>query len=194
MLPYREIPRKSEILRLLAQGRVDVSPLRVVALNTEPARRRSPNGRRPDGELLLRWGKKGYRFAVECKAVSTPKQIADAADTVKRASRPPHSFPMVLAPYLSDPQLRLLEERRVSGIDLCGNALIVVPGEILVSRTGMPNKFRRSGVIKKRLPQEQFHRGESFPAQVSVRLGPRGAGRNSVARRKRDPGHGLEGV
>lgn len=33
-------------------------------------------------------------------------------------------------------------------VDLSGNALIMVPDEILVSRTGAPNRFRRPGVIK----------------------------------------------
>ncbi|MFH1922386.1 MAG: hypothetical protein ABIP48_21195, partial [Planctomycetota bacterium] len=51
-------------------------------------------------------------------------------------------------PYLPEPQLPLLQERQVSGVDLSGNALIMVPDEILVSRTGAPNNFRRAGVIK----------------------------------------------
>ena len=148
MIQYRETPRESEMLRLLAQGRVDTSPLKVVAVEVEPARKGCPKDSRPDAELVLRWQKKAYRFAVECKAVSTPKEIAAAAETAKLASNPPRSYPMVFAPYLPAPQLRLLEEQQVSGIDLSGNALILVPGEILVSRTGAPNKFRRSGVIK----------------------------------------------
>lgn len=55
---------------------------------------------------------------------------------------------MVFVPHLDQSQLRLLEDQQVSGIDLSGNALIMVPDEILVSRTGAPNKFRRPGVIK----------------------------------------------
>ena len=55
---------------------------------------------------------------------------------------------MVVVPYLPESQLRLLQEQQVSGIDLSGNALIMVPDEILVSRTGAPNNFRRAGVIK----------------------------------------------
>ena len=55
---------------------------------------------------------------------------------------------MVLVPYLSPAQFQLLEKQQVSGIDLSGNALIMVPNEILISRTGAPNNFRRAGVIK----------------------------------------------
>jgi hypothetical protein len=148
MMQYRETPRESEMPRLLAQGQVDVSPLKVVAVDVEPFRRGRPKDSRPDAELILRWQEKAYRFAVECKAISTPKEIVDAVRTAKRTSKPPRCHPLVFAPYLPEPQLRLLEEQQVSGIDLCGDALILVPGEILVFRTGAPNKFRRTGVIK----------------------------------------------
>lgn len=82
------------------------------------------------------------------QALSTPKEIAAAIVAAKQASKPPRCYPLVLAPYLPESQLRLLEEQQVSGIDLSGNTLIVVPDEILVCRTGAPSKFRRAGVIK----------------------------------------------
>ena len=148
MMQYREIPRQSEMLRLLAQGRVDMSPLTLVAVKHETIPKARPKTPEVDATIELGWGKKAYRFAVECRAVSTPKEIAAAAETAKRSSRPPRSFPMVFVPYLPESQLRLLQEREVSGIDLSGNALIMVPGEVLVSRTGAPNNFRRAGVIK----------------------------------------------
>jgi hypothetical protein len=142
------MPRESEMLRLLAQGRVDMSPLTLVAAKREPVRKGQPKTPEADATIELRWEKKAFRFAVECKAVSTPKEIASASETAKRSSSPPRSFPMIFVPYLPASQLRLLQERQVSGIDLSGNALIVVPGEILVSRAGAPNNFRRAGVIK----------------------------------------------
>jgi hypothetical protein len=136
------------MLRLLAQGRVDVSPLKVVAVEIEPARKGRPKGSAADADLVLRWQKKEYCFAVECKTIFTPKEIATAVETAKRTSKPPRSYPMVFAPYLPESQLRLLQEQQVSGLDLSGNVLILVPGEILVCRTRAPNKFRRMGVIK----------------------------------------------
>lgn len=148
MVPYRQIPRESEMLRLLVQGRVDASPLTVVKVETEPTRKSRPKGFDPDAELVLRWQAKEFRFAVECRPLSTPKEIAAAADAAKQASRPPRSYPLVLAPYLSEPQMRRLEEQEVSGLDLSGNVLIVVPDQIFVCRTGAPNQFRRAGVIK----------------------------------------------
>jgi len=145
---YREAPRESEMLRLLAQGRVDTSPLTLVSVKREPIRKAQAKTLEADATIELGWGRKAFRFAVECRAVSTPKEIAAAAETAKRGSSPPRSFPMVFVPYLTESQLRLLQEKQISGIDLSGNALIMVPGEILISRTGAPNNFRRAGVIK----------------------------------------------
>ena len=148
MTQYREIPRQSEMFRLLAQGRVDTSPLKLLAVKCEPVGKVRPKTRKADATIELGWGTKAFRFAVECQAVSTPKEIAAAAETAKRNSNPPRSFPMVVVPYLPESQMRFLQDQQVSGIDLSGNALIMVPDEILVSRTGSPNNFRRAGVIK----------------------------------------------
>ena len=41
-----------------------------------------------------------------------------------------------------------LQAAGVSGIDLCGNGVVVVPNELLVYRTGMPNQFRSEASIK----------------------------------------------
>lgn len=136
------------MLRLLVQGRVDTSPLKLVTVQRGANRKGGPKTPEVDAMMELAWGKKTYRFAVECRTVCTPKEIAAAIETAKRNARPPRSFPLVCVPYLDQSQLRLLEERQISGIDLSGNALIIVPDEILVSRTGAPNKFRRPGVIK----------------------------------------------
>jgi hypothetical protein len=55
---------------------------------------------------------------------------------------------MVLAPFLSEERLRELEMQEVSGLDLSGNGIVVVPGELFVSRTGAPNRFPSSDPIK----------------------------------------------
>jgi len=136
------------MLRLLAHGRVVTSPLKLVAVERKPTRKGQRKTPEVDAMIELAWGRKTYRFAVECRGVSTPKEIAAAIETAKQSSRPPRSFPMVFVPYLPQSRFRLLQEQQVSGIDLSGNALIMVPDEILVSRTGAPNNFRRAGVIK----------------------------------------------
>ena len=126
---------------------VDTSPLKLLSVQCSPIGKARPKTRRAAATIETAWGRKSFRFAVECRSVSTPKEIAAAAETAKRSSGPPRSFPMVVVPYLPESQMRLLQEQQVSGIDLCGNALIVVPDEILVFRTGR-HTFRRAGVIK----------------------------------------------
>jgi hypothetical protein len=54
----------------------------------------------------------------------------------------------VVVSYLNEQALDDLETRSVSGIDLCGNGVVIVSGEWYVRRTGNPNLFRAEGVIK----------------------------------------------
>ena len=54
----------------------------------------------------------------------------------------------MVVPFLNERALDDLEARSVSGIDLCGNGVVIVPGEWYVRRTGQPNLFRAEGVIK----------------------------------------------
>lgn len=62
---------------------------------------------------------------------------------------------MVVVPYLSPSNIEMLEALKVSGIDLCGNGIVIVPGELLVSRTGNPNRFPQSTPIR------NVYRGDS---------------------------------
>jgi hypothetical protein len=55
---------------------------------------------------------------------------------------------MVVVPYLSPGALDRLAEEKVSGIDLSGNGLVVVPGEWFVRSTGEKNRFPAGTPIK----------------------------------------------
>lgn len=55
---------------------------------------------------------------------------------------------MIVVPYLSDESIARLVEEKVSGIDLSGNGVVIVPGELFVLRSGAKNKFRDSEPIK----------------------------------------------
>jgi hypothetical protein len=57
-------------------------------------------------------------------------------------------LPLVVVSYLDEQALDALEVQSVSGIDLCGNGVVIVPGEWFLRRTGSPNLFRAEGVIK----------------------------------------------
>lgn len=58
-------------------------------------------------------------------------------------------LPMVMAPHLSETKLNGLAARGVSGIDLCGNAVVLAPGEWSFYRSGKPNRFPSTAPIKK---------------------------------------------
>jgi hypothetical protein len=55
---------------------------------------------------------------------------------------------MVVVPYLSPRALDRLREEKVSGIDLSGNCLVVVPGEWFIRSTGAKNRYPARASIK----------------------------------------------
>lgn len=101
-----------------------------------------------DAILTLSWGRKKFRFGAEVKSRWTPKVIAAAADEISKHAAARKLIPLVVVPYLEAKRLEELAARGVSGLDLCGNAVLAVPGELLVFRTGSPNRFRWEGGIK----------------------------------------------
>lgn len=81
-----------------------------------------------------------FRLAVESKSRSTPEIIRSAIAQVKSATMA-GEWPMIQVPYLSPTQLDELEKAAVSGVDLCGNGVIHIPGRLYVVRSGQPNQF-----------------------------------------------------
>jgi len=101
-----------------------------------------------DAMLGATWRRKAYRFVVEIKRYATPKMFQQTISWLRTAPRPPRTYPLLIVPFLSPEQLEELEECDLSGIDLSGNGIVTVPGEILVVRTGRPNKYPQSAPIK----------------------------------------------
>jgi hypothetical protein len=139
MLP---LPTENELVSRLRRGQVAFPPL---DLAWEETRAKAPE---IEGVLRVTWQKKSLRFAAECKRLSSPKAIADAAEAARRGARAARLRPLVVFPYLDEPALDRLEAEAVSGIDLCGNGVVIVPGEWYIRRTGNPNRFRSEGAIK----------------------------------------------
>jgi hypothetical protein len=142
--PSRRAPTEKEMIVTLQRGEVSFPPLRM-SLEALEARR---GDRTADGIVRAAWGRNRYRFVLECKSEYTPKVIAAAADQARRWSAAMRLNPLVIVPYLSTEQLDALLAQGVSGLDLCGNGVLEVPGELLVYRTGAPNRFPRAGTIK----------------------------------------------
>jgi hypothetical protein len=134
------LPTEKDIVTRLRRGEVAFPPF---AIEWE-----DPLSEAIDGVLCLKWQKNLIRFAAACKRVSNPKAVDAAAEQARTYARAAGLRPLVVFPFLDEAALTRLEEREVSGIDLCGNGLVIVPGEWYVRRTGSPNRFRAEGAIK----------------------------------------------
>ena len=104
--------------------------------------------RRFDAFIEAIWQQNIARFAVECKALSTPKAFQDSVNFLKSFSLPNDYLPMLFMPFLNERQLQELEGEGFSGIDLCANGVVVVPGTFAVFRSGGKNRFPSSALIK----------------------------------------------
>lgn len=98
--------------------------------------------------LKVTAGKRAFTFRIEYRRVGTPQQIELALMQVRKSAREAGVLPLVVVPYLSEERLLGLEREGVSGLDLCGNAVLAVPGSLYVFRTGFPNRFKSSAPIK----------------------------------------------
>ncbi len=75
-------------------------------------------------------GKRKAKFAVEIKSISTPKAFQNGIFTLKASSFPIDCHPMLIMPFLNEKQLLELEQEEISGVDLSGNGVVIVPGDI----------------------------------------------------------------
>ncbi len=103
---------------------------------------------RPDFVLAAEWEGRENLFIVEYKSSSTPKALEASIQQARRYAAGGTYLPMVIVPYLSPRALDRLAEENVSGIDLSGNGLVVVPGEWFIRSTGEKNRFPAGTPIK----------------------------------------------
>lgn len=128
---------------------VDASPDLLLPLQLQVVTRERQGGdTRVDGEIAVWWGERSWRFVVETKSSGTPKMVAAAASQARRFADELGLPPMVIVPYLAQKQLQALADEGVSGIDLCGNGTVQVPGELFVFKTGKPNLYPASAPIR----------------------------------------------
>ncbi len=138
---------EEDLLGMLTSGAITTPPLELRLLSRLNRKRGQPLPG-PDAFLQAEWRGRRYRFAVECKSRSTPRVITEALAQAQAVSDPPRLLPMIMVPFLSRTRLLELEQAGVSGIDACGNAVIIVPQELFVLRTGSPNKYPDSVPLK----------------------------------------------
>lgn len=153
-------PTEAEILARLMGGEVQIAPM---SLSWE-----APGGAGgPDAVLRACWECEEHRFVAEIKGRSTPRAVEEAVARSRAVAERQGGGPMVVVPYLGPERLRELQRAGVSGIDLCGNAFMVVPGKLLVLRSGAPNRFRESSPIR------DIYRGNTSLVARALLLRPR---------------------
>lgn len=146
---------ESEILERIAQ-KPDFPPLRGFIEEFNPTLFLNSGEKSADLVLALEWQNRRHKFVVEFKGQSAPSYLAGAIEQVRAyAAAKPELLPLVIVPYLGPRSLERLIAAGVSGLDLCGNGVINIPGEWFVFRTGEKNRFPSS------LPIKNIYRGAS---------------------------------
>ena len=141
----RKIVSESEVAERLRTGQLALPPLR---LNLQESEVRSRTGSRSDFLIQASWRGEQVWFAAEWKAQSTPKAFDEALRRIQSATLPPDCLPLLVLPYLRESQLTVLEQSGISGIDLCGNGVVIALGRFFVFRTGAKNQFPTYSPIK----------------------------------------------
>jgi hypothetical protein len=162
-----KITTESGLREALARGELTLPPLEVLSFEAEVRKESAGRVSVLDGVLTLRWAERTFKFGVEFKRFGTPKAIEEAVFQARERCRPWGLLPLVVVPFLSGERLAVLEAEGVSGLDFCGNGVVIVPGELLVYRTGKPNRFPAEGAIK-----NVYRRSSSIVARAFL-LAPR---------------------
>jgi len=137
---------KKDVERTLTKG-LGFPPFSV---DLRPEASEVPTSRRfqPDFLLSVAWEGMVRDFVVEYKSTPGLSRLRSAIAQAKAlAYSNPAFLPMVLMPYLSPEALDELVRAEISGLDLCGNGVIYVPGSWFAYRTGTANKFPDSAPI-----------------------------------------------
>ena len=151
------------MLEQLRRGKVSLPPLSLRFLEQNSRL----GGNRLDAMLEASWQGSKVRFAVECKALSTPKAYQNSVNLLKSLNFPKNTQPMLLMPFLSAQQLMDLESQGISGIDLCGNGVVIVPGLMAIFRSGGKNRFPSSAPIKNIYRKNSSMVGRAFLARAA---------------------------
>lgn len=115
---------------------------------------RSLASERPRPLLKICYGKSVFTFLAEYRkgwqerdfqAALTGIQSAFSELEMQTLRQAAHGsvYPLIVMPYLSPERIVELERRQVSGLDYCGNGVLMVPDRWFIRATGQPNRFRR---------------------------------------------------
>jgi len=141
----RKPPTEYDVSNWIADGLLALPPLMFKLRKVQP---RYHDRGDFDYEVETEWGTMSATFAVDCQTLSTPKAFAEALRRCRETNLPKGVLPLVLLPYLRSSQLTELEASGVSGVDWCGNGVVIAGNKFRVFRGGSPNLFKTASPIK----------------------------------------------
>ncbi len=113
---------------------LDLGPLAVEVKRNDPEAS-------ADARLRLTWGDASETFAVTYRQARVLRDLRNAVWQIRERSEAGGGWPLLVVPYLNDDALAFLQREGVSGMDLCGNAAVEVPGRWRLFQRGFPNRF-----------------------------------------------------
>jgi hypothetical protein len=136
-------PTEYELLGMLERGEVKLPPVQLT-LHQDVVR--VPQ-HQIDGCLKAQWGGLDAVFVFEYKATNTPRVQETAIAQVNLYAHQLGLLPLVVLPYLSEVALAELDRSETSGIDLCGNGLLIAKN-FRFWRSGQPNRYKDTRPIR----------------------------------------------
>jgi hypothetical protein len=98
--------------------------------------------------LHATWSDKAEKYVVEDRSASSPRDLRNAISIARAYSQLHNGFrPLVILPYLSEDALKMLDAQDMSGLDLCGNG-ILLSEHFRILRTGYPNLYKGTRPIR----------------------------------------------
>ena len=143
---------KQEVIEKIKEGTPfeGLGDVRLVETLLEPQVTYLPDKNiRPDMALRLDFGGSLFTVYGEVKTQVTPKLLRELGPWLARLKALNQKEPYALiCPFLSPESQRYCQENNIDFIDLCGNVLISVPGNILIQRLGRPNMFKEPQIFR----------------------------------------------
>ena len=128
---------------------LDTEGLKLPPLELETVRTATRAGGGLDLLVRARWQGQQHVFDAEVKGPLTPRKLRYALHDIGQPDGgAAERLPMIIAPYLSPDSLAILADCEISGIDLSGNGVVIVPGEWFIFRSGEKNQYPASTGIK----------------------------------------------
>ncbi|MDR1141347.1 MAG: hypothetical protein LBL62_06625 [Planctomycetaceae bacterium] len=142
-----EFVHHTEMEQRLYDRQIDFSPLKYkdVPMERDVRQKKFPL----DAFVDLEWNGIVFPFAIDIKCGYVPLSlIRSAIEQMPRYAKQLDRHLMIYIPYIPNEAKQMLSDAEISGVDLCGNLLINIPGKIYIERLGNPNLFPSASSIR----------------------------------------------